>query len=471
MIFYIIITSHVTKKYKLGISEYYMETLIGIIKISACMKRNYTYNDNKLCNEVYMKKSFVILVLFIVVLLSSCPEYFDNTKSSDATLNMLNISHGELSPEFSSTIHNYSVSVDSSVETISLDPTATDSNATIIYNLTMPVTLLEDTTTIEVNVVAEDGITENTYSIVVNRESAPVKPSVIPSIGTTSSISRSFTPDWNDYEYDIYVPAITGFKNNVNNLSVNDQFSVNWGNLVLDFFISEDDGVFTYLAELEDSYIFTIKHNTNSGTFEYRHELNIFASGPDSISDNDSDIVAICVIPESILNEDYSFNTTSSLVAYAVNGSNTPSPGVFYYFDQVAIYRGEMEVNNRLELSTSKSGYGFAFHKLYYGLADSELDLSLSDSTINVLEEILNETNNLKNSGGSMNGSCLGVTLDDGSKFWEHNLSFDENDVPVWMNAFTDLGVYVGTNNGTSGSNISLAQFKTFIPWSTSLVE
>jgi len=98
--------------------------------------------------------------------------------SSDATLSGLMVSAGELSEPFDSTTRVYTVSVENDVERLTVTPTANDANATITVDdeevesesASSAIELTEgDVTTITIEVTAQDGNTEETYTIAVNR--------------------------------------------------------------------------------------------------------------------------------------------------------------------------------------------------------------------------------------------------------------------------------------------------------------
>jgi gliding motility-associated-like protein len=97
--------------------------------------------------------------------------------TSIATLTNLTLSHGTLSPAFASGIRNYTAGVDNSISSITVTPTTTDADATIKVNgVVSPngspsqvIDLALGTNTIIVDVLAQDGITTTTYTVVVTR--------------------------------------------------------------------------------------------------------------------------------------------------------------------------------------------------------------------------------------------------------------------------------------------------------------
>ncbi|WP_448697463.1 MBG domain-containing protein [Mucilaginibacter sp. AW1-3] len=95
--------------------------------------------------------------------------------SSDATLSNIKLNAGDISPKFSSAITSYIDSVDNAIYYLNLTPTAHDNNATITVNgvgvtsgkasATMPVNT--GNTPITIVVTAQDGVTQNTYTVTV----------------------------------------------------------------------------------------------------------------------------------------------------------------------------------------------------------------------------------------------------------------------------------------------------------------
>ena len=116
--------------------------------------------------------------------------------SDDATLSALALSSGTLVPEFDSATTRYAALVENITSSITVTPTKSDSNATLVYldanDQTLDdadantggqqVNLSVGATTIKVKVTAEDTTTTQTYTLVVNRNSLPV-------FTTTSPIS------------------------------------------------------------------------------------------------------------------------------------------------------------------------------------------------------------------------------------------------------------------------------------------
>ena len=97
--------------------------------------------------------------------------------SSDASLRDLTLSSGTLSPAFDASTTNYTATVDSGVDSITVTPTVNDANAA--YELQVdgnsvsnPVSLSVGDNVIDVVVTAQDG-TQETYAVTVTRATAP----------------------------------------------------------------------------------------------------------------------------------------------------------------------------------------------------------------------------------------------------------------------------------------------------------
>jgi uncharacterized repeat protein (TIGR02543 family) len=116
--------------------------------------------------------------------------------SSDATLSDLSLSSGTLVPTFASATTSYTASVANNISattsytasvannitSITVTPTATDTNATITVNTTPvasgsvsgAISLNVGENTITIVVTAEDGTTTKTYTVTVTRETEPI---------------------------------------------------------------------------------------------------------------------------------------------------------------------------------------------------------------------------------------------------------------------------------------------------------
>ncbi|MFC3345772.1 cadherin-like beta sandwich domain-containing protein [Paenibacillus abyssi] len=122
--------------------------------------------------------------------------------SSDANLSALTVSSGTLTPAFDPATASYDVSVGHEVSSFSITPTAADANATVKVNNeavtsgspSSPITLSEGGNTVTVEVTAQDGTTKKTYTIEVNRASAPPAPSSNANLSALTVSAGTLTP-------------------------------------------------------------------------------------------------------------------------------------------------------------------------------------------------------------------------------------------------------------------------------------
>jgi hypothetical protein len=89
--------------------------------------------------------------------------------SSDATLKSLTVSKGRLRPAFDPAINNYTVYVSYSALTIDVVGTANYENASVLGNAREKALVPRDNL-FEILVIAEDGVTNNTYNVMVVRD-------------------------------------------------------------------------------------------------------------------------------------------------------------------------------------------------------------------------------------------------------------------------------------------------------------
>ena len=86
--------------------------------------------------------------------------------STDATLSNLTVSTGTLTPAFSSNVFDYVVNVDFVITSVTLSATPTDTNATVVGDGLKTINLGNNIFTI--TVIAQDGVTELNYVVMVN---------------------------------------------------------------------------------------------------------------------------------------------------------------------------------------------------------------------------------------------------------------------------------------------------------------
>ncbi|MDD3079950.1 MAG: discoidin domain-containing protein [Paludibacter sp.] len=110
--------------------------------------------------------------------------------SDDATLSLLSVSKGSMSPKFSGDVTEYTVNVDKEIESITISASATSSKATVTGAGEQTLNIGENT--FEINVTAEDGTHTKKYTVVVNRAAKS-------KIATLKSLSCNvgfFSPDF-----------------------------------------------------------------------------------------------------------------------------------------------------------------------------------------------------------------------------------------------------------------------------------
>lgn len=147
-----------------------------------------------------------IHLLFFGLFIASCGGGGSNDDSmhpspilgSNATLASLSINGADLDPAFDSSVTDYTAAVGFAAKSTQVTATVEDVSANLSVNGTAvnsgvasdSISLDEGTNTITVNVIAEDGITEQTYTVVVNRQSA--------SAFAQKAYVKAFDPSQND---------------------------------------------------------------------------------------------------------------------------------------------------------------------------------------------------------------------------------------------------------------------------------
>lgn len=109
---------------------------------------------------------------------------------NDASLSLLTISKGSLSPKFSGDVTDYTVNVDKETESVVLSASATNKLATVFG--AGEKMLVIGANTFEIDVLAEDGTTSMKYIVVVNR----AEKSKISTLETLSSSIGYFSPSF-----------------------------------------------------------------------------------------------------------------------------------------------------------------------------------------------------------------------------------------------------------------------------------
>lgn len=120
--------------------------------------------------------------------------------STDATLSNLTVSTGTLDPAFNATEHDYTVIVPNSVEAITINATANDSNATVSGDgVKNNLTVGDNNFTITVK--AEDGHDGTPYKVKVVRQSNDTSLSALSVTSANGSLSPTFNKDTKTYTY------------------------------------------------------------------------------------------------------------------------------------------------------------------------------------------------------------------------------------------------------------------------------
>ncbi len=134
--------------------------------------------------------------------------------SNVATLSALSISNGTLSPIFATNTTSYSASVLNSTSSITITPTLTDPTAAVTVN-GITITLSNSSAILPLNignntistvVTAQDGITKQTYNVIVNRA-----PSTIATLNSLAISGGALSPAFSGgvYSYTDNVPNAT----------------------------------------------------------------------------------------------------------------------------------------------------------------------------------------------------------------------------------------------------------------------
>ncbi len=128
-----------------------------------------------------------------------------NNVSTDATLKSVSLSSGTLSPSFSSTVTDYNISVENTVDKITISGVPNDANATVVSSQILNAPLTVGNNSFSLTVRAESG-TEKTYNFTVERQKSSVNTLSRLEV-TGGSISPSFSSS--TYAYSLTVPYTT----------------------------------------------------------------------------------------------------------------------------------------------------------------------------------------------------------------------------------------------------------------------
>ena len=121
--------------------------------------------------------------------------------NTDATLLNLAVSTGELTPEFSSIIHDYTVDVAYSTNSINITATTNDPKATISGTGWKQLAVGENIFT--VTVTAEDGVTTLEYTITVTRAAPNTDATLLDLAVSTGELTPEFSSIIHDYTVDV----------------------------------------------------------------------------------------------------------------------------------------------------------------------------------------------------------------------------------------------------------------------------
>lgn len=131
--------------------------------------------------------------------------------SSNANLGYLVISHGVMSPAFAQTTTNYTANVSNEIDTLTVKFGTADSTSTATANgsplvsqvVSAPIPLIVGPNTISVAVKAQDGVTIQTYTVIVTR--APSANANLAYLGISRvTLSPAFTQATTNYTSTVY---------------------------------------------------------------------------------------------------------------------------------------------------------------------------------------------------------------------------------------------------------------------------
>lgn len=188
--------------------------------------------------------------------------------SNDSSLSGLTLAGAALSPAFDSATENYTASVANDIDSISVTPTANDTNATITVNgddlasgtASQPLALAEGDNEITVVVTAEDGSSTSTYVISVNRASLSTDSSLSNLALSDGTISPAFDSGTQSYTVsvgnDVASMTVTPTTSDANATvtvngtavasgSASGAISLDVGDNVVDVVVTAEDGVST----------------------------------------------------------------------------------------------------------------------------------------------------------------------------------------------------------------------------------
>ena len=169
------------------------------------------------------------------------------TNDSDATLQDISVSQGELSPVFDAGIETYTVNVANTIENITLTATATHPEALVTGDGTMA--LQVGGNNFNIVVTAKDGETQKTYTVIVTRakSSDATLGSLIVSSGSSSfALSPVFNASTTSYTatvyYDIHKITLTAVANHTEaNVTGTGEKMLGFGENIFDVTVIAED--------------------------------------------------------------------------------------------------------------------------------------------------------------------------------------------------------------------------------------
>ncbi len=156
-----------------------------------------------------------VMIFSILVLLSGCSNGGGDSKVNDENVNLtsLELSAGTLSPLFDANTIAYSVQVANDVSSITVTPTAADSNSTITVNgqavssgaASQSMNLSVGLTTITIVVTAQDGTTTKTYTVAITRLEGVSHNADLAGLSLSGGgiLSPAFTANWLAYTAEV----------------------------------------------------------------------------------------------------------------------------------------------------------------------------------------------------------------------------------------------------------------------------
>lgn len=156
------------------ITEYYTEVDLSVTKITT--KVNLSNNNAKVTvsGNKNLKEGQNTIELKVTAEDGTQKIYYiyvtrtNNTEKSNANLNKLELEDYEITPEFNSTITNYTSIIDKDTDKINVKAVAENNKAQIEINGNEELT--NDENKIEIKVTAEDGKTTKTYTINIDKK-------------------------------------------------------------------------------------------------------------------------------------------------------------------------------------------------------------------------------------------------------------------------------------------------------------